>query len=657
MKFLKYWFHGASMKIFLGIRSNLIFNWLILFLFCSNICAVEYRSPNSINHGPMRYFFEQESETFSARWWSAINTKYARKAFGHEHGRKFEELPALFFNQADMRMSHMFQDCLVRTQSEFYNPLVRTANLRLRAEYFETGVTFGARWDYPFTINNSNQGRVGIRGTIPLKRCKVQKKDNEGVRSGAELQDVISIQPATAEALSNINSTTSDRSIMIRLDLLEALVQSSQRNSFMNYSDTSGGPGSAEVKAGRGKISLVPATPATGYPGTGGNEQRNLSLGAFAFIYSPEGLIPRPSEGNNIVAFSSTDDSSPVSNHVALKAFPKDAILSPGEIYVFDQKAVGNNASFYKNLADSAEKGVANRRDDQANKATVWAIPFAERTTTGVIIPGTGISSGGIPITANTLAEQITENAYEWLHDRGMDFETFTADDFGDLFTEVFYEQQINDKMLFEINGGITFPTGGKAKYKNNPYQIYAGNGGHVEVSAGGSFAFRFNDYANIKADGRYHWVLNKVEERAATFRGSAIKNIGPKIEADVKWQYFNGSVDLNLTHPGTHTITGTIGYGLTYKREDVVKFALEKMNSWMGKLYNATTSQFNDDLHELDNKLAAAHTNAIAHKLRIETSYLLSDWLEFFWGGAWTFAGRNTPYDIEGHTGFHVAF
>jgi hypothetical protein len=209
-----------------------------------------------------------------------------------------------------------------------------------------------------------------------------------------------------------------------------------------------------------------------------------------------------------------------------------------------------------------------------------------------------------------------------------------------------------------ELSGTIVVPTGGKALYKSNPYQMYAGNGGHWEVAPGALIAIKGCDFISIKADARYHFVLNALEERAACFEGAKIKNIGPKVEADVKWRYFTGNVDVNFTHPNTAAITGLVGYQFNYRHKEVLKYTVDSLQSWLGNgYYKEGDCFYSSNPFNLDEELAVKNTDSTYHKLRVETSYLLSGWVEFFCGGSWTFMGKNAMASIDGHVGFHVAF
>ncbi len=633
-------------------------------LFIPNLYSGEFRDPLIFNTGPIRFFFEEPSDNISFRWWSTAYSRISSKAFSSEHGRNTTELSTLLFGGADFRVSSIFQNCLAKHENINYNPLLRTARLRLKTDYTETGFVVGARWDYPFYNKDGLAGRVGIKASVPFKSCRINKYDTEGVKSGAELQDVIFTTKLSRgneeniitsnSAPANDSSSLSETTVsLVRLDFLEALPMNANKESFVNYELVKQSPVEYQVTLGSNNTSVKT---------TNGNlisttnpshtDLQSLASAAVGLIYTPEGQVPFAAR--NYMDPQAEDNGQVVE-------FPSDAKISgSNSIYAFVQNETPGK---YKTLADSADKSVAQRIKDQDAKANVWAIPIAYRP-----VSGSGdkldVDSGEYPLgTAVNLAQQVNSNVYEWFHDNGMDFESQPVNNIGDTSIELFWEQMLNDKTLAELNFGFVAPTSKKALYKNNPYQIYTGNGGHWEIAPGAKLAFKISNTVNLKIDGKYSWVISAVEERAATFKGSLIKNIGPKVDADVKWQYFVGNFDLNITHPSTASITGSLGYQIFYKREEKIKYGKEQMASWLGGVLTDVTIQgqakkhYIDDLHSLDALAAAKNTNSVSHKLKFESSYLLSGWLEFYWGGSWAFAGKNSPESVDGYFGFHVAF
>lgn len=635
--------------------------------------STDFREPINLVNGPMRYFFEESSDKPSLRWWSGAYNRFARRAFNEKTGRNFVEYPALIFGKSDFRTTQIFPDCNVKMNSQDYNPLLRTAKLRLRANYNEVGINLGVCWDYPFYGYTGNPGRFGIRGSVPFKRCKVTKVDTEGVKMGAELQDVLMIRRMRGGDISTGSASAASPAIqdgevtMVRLDFLEALTQGSGKEpqSYVNYDADDAANSLKRVKVGANysdasNLANVLAKPA----GAGDLTEAEGSQNLVALTYSKEGILPN-NENNFARSRVSGTAVSGVTAPNAFKLFPGDGDISghAGEQYVFKTSDAGASASIYKQLAEVVEnKDVASRVKDQDIKATVWAIPFAGfdvlNPTNAHIIEKYKTTLTDPLKTAETISDQVTQNVYEWFSARqeGVDFESFSVEKIGDIRMEVFIQQQVNNKFMVELSGMLVGPSGGKMKYRQNPYQVNAGNGGHWEVAPGAAVALKFNDYANLYLDGKYHFVLSHIEERPACFEKALIKNLGPKVEADVKQQYFVGNASLNLTHPSTAAITGTIGYQFIFRREEDLKYSVDEVETWLGKERQANGT-FATAKKKLDPRLAVKNTESISNRLRLEASYILSGCLEFFWGTGWTFIGKNTPATFDAYGGFHVAF
>lgn len=715
------------------VLTNLIVGWLLA-VCATTVNAIEFRAQLPVDRGPLRllqYDKDEKRSRTESQWWSVMYGRYADKAFTNEHGTATEPLVATLFNKADFRFSEIFPDSLVPLRSEYYNALLRTTKLHLRAEYYEAGLVFGLNWEHQISDTNS---RFGLRASLPLRYIKMEKIDVEGVRDGANLQDVVSVQPVTTEG------GDPNFSIMVRLDFAEALAQSGDRNSAISYhdaienrfkigSDTAdvatkgdfggtpaaivGGrdiPGAinsstsvikgtlssdiasqpnAGVRIGSsGTSGIFVRSPAVSEAGRrvardrGDGSGNDASQGAWlpgfyapldangggggagsvalkkepVAIYSTEGLIPR-APGQLIFLPSS-------SMYEELIAFPQNGSISGSKPHFFCSN------TNYSLLADEAPNiDVATRRANQAKKANVWLIPVAIQNAKGYVsdtaadnpltinaIPATG-HYGSLGILKN-LASQVTENTYEWLHDRGIDFETFTKEGLGDADAELFFEHTFAEQdTSVELAIGGKLPTGKKREYDRNPYYLPLGNGGHGEVRGSGTLSWRPSSWFNLKGFASYNLVLEGIEECRAAFSGATIKNFGPKAEASVEWQYFLGRVDATFVHPHSIRIVGLLGYEFYYKREEEFRFKDEKMQSWLGKLYDITSDSFLSSTHTLDNTLANQDTQAVGHRLHWELAYRHNSWLEMFLGGAWSFAGKNLARELDAHFGFNILF
>ena len=227
----------------------------------------------------------------------------------------------------------------------------------------------------------------------------------------------------------------------------------------------------------------------------------------------------------------------------------------------------------------------------------------------------------------------------------------------GDIDLDLFYEHTFSEDWVGELMVGLRLPTGGSSSYVGNPYRASLGNGNHWELKLGGLMAWQPIDWMNIKLNLLGSWVIEGTEERCATFKGANIKNMGPKVDADVDWAYFVGSLDFTLFHPKTDNLSTTIGYEFYYKTEDNINFKKTKITSWLARKWNETTNVWDDYEDTLDSKVAEKNTEAISHKIRWESRIQLNKWCEMFVGGSYIFAGQNMPRETDGHCGFNVKF
>jgi hypothetical protein len=75
-------------------------------------------------------------------------------------------------------------------------------------------------------------------------------------------------------------------------------------------------------------------------------------------------------------------------------------------------------------------------------------------------------------------------------------------------------------------------------------------------------------------------------------------------------------------------------------------------MASWLGKTIAGDANEFS-----LDSGLAESHTEAISHRLKLETSFRINQYFEIFANCAYTFAGQNVPREMDCSGGFFVTF
>lgn len=618
-----------------------------------SLAASQAQNPDYVDYGHFRDLFMDQAGEQHFNISTSMYRRIADKAFTSEVGTQTEPITKLMFNESDFRFSDVFPEQLVSLKSEFYNPLLRTARLHLRANYSEHGIVLGGSWDRPL---GNQGGRVGLRVKLPIKRVEVEKVDMEGVRAGAELQDVLSIQPVTDPE----DASFDGQAILVRLDFAEGLVQSSHRNSAVEFGNDAGKRttiGGLDVDHYRWNTPSVNAGTELVNPT---RIARNVAKKRTAFYknyvlitQSPEGFIPRNPDRKLVVRTDIPETDWPVA---------------------WTGENVGGSTAFFerdKDYSNLSDEGVSldQRKKNQELKEELWLIGVQAGTSTTEFPVTTrgevpAVLEGGTLFNLKALSEQVTENAYEWLHDRGVDFETFTSEGIGDLDGELYYEHPFTDGLIGELAVGLRAPTAEKVLYisdevsgRHNPYDMPLGNNGHWEAKVSGKMLWEPSRYYRINGDVSWSKVFEQDEERSATFKNSLIKNFGPKVMAKVDWWYFDGGADITFVHPSTKDISIQLGYRFFYKQTENLTFAKKTMPSWLGKKYDRTAGSFSTQNEMLDADLVTERTKISLHRVNWEVAYVWSDWVKTTWGGNWAFLGKNAFRDFDLHFGLAIDF
>ncbi len=648
---------------------------LLVTVTVSSVMATEFRTPLPTERGPIRYLFDKEPdrEGWDFSWWNSVHSREAHKAF-QSHGTSSKPLSAIFFNEADFRLNQIFPNSKVPLNTEFYNPFMRVLSISPRIAYQERSVNFGARFELPVW---KHKGRLGLRFFWPFRDIEIERKDS-GARDSAGLENVAASKLRRIEGV--IQNTNQDPGAVVdavfreeaytygwRLDFVEALALNTDFTPMIDW-ENNGNPGQITVADQAMYESM--------------NLARAEDPRAFV-VASPEGIIPFDKFGAIIDATApAIDPNAQVGPRVNIQVtpLPVNLVVDPAS----DDKFVGDavNKLSYAGLSDDINPnenigtGNNNECDIQLRKcladrkAGLWITSLHD---------GEGRELKGSETMRTKIQQAIAqypENAFEWMHDRGMDFDSTRRVGWGDLDIDLFYEHRFGRDLAAEFMFGVRFPTGHGDDYSKNPFQAHTGNGDHYEIKLGSMCAWSPWDWANIKFDWYYSWVLEATETRAAAFKGACIKNIGPCVKADVDWGYFVGRLDFTLFHPKTKALSSNIGYEFYYKSEDDIDFkdkctgkCITQLQSWLGREFKQTVTKENgavnvsaaNDLTEnlqcLDEELAESNSEQYGHKLRSETSYRFSRWFEGFAGTGYVFAGKNIAREFDLYAGFNVTW
>jgi hypothetical protein len=607
-----------------------IFSMACLF---SVVNATEFRSPLIVERGPMRYVFEGwDAKDYSLKLWAAGYYRESHKAF-LKHGTNTSHLSALFFNKSDFPLIEIFPNSAAPLNSENYSPFVAVGELHPRITYVEKGISLGGRVAFPVS---GNRGRFGFRVQVPFRRIEIEREDL-GDRDTNQLDDVL-----TGEIVNRYGNTVGTEASnafarAVRMDFLQAIPYTA----------------SIAVPTTAGNVPLLnfsanglPALP-NGEPYIAGNKDHwdvgNIWDRISVVIHSPEGTLPHSPD--RLLGIHQDPTAGTVADDLTVPptALPADGNVSDAKQYKF--VAANDYTPLNINTGTATAMAQARERSKQ-----LWITSVHLKDATGGNQFNTG-SKKLWPILDLAL-QNYNANMYEWMEDRDFELASETRSGIGDIDLDMFYEHQVGDDFAIEVMAGVRFPTGASDKYCTNPYRPHLGNGEHFEIKFGGMFAFQASDCIGVKVDGRFAFVLEATEKRSAAFKGAQIKNIGPCVDTDVSWEYFVGTFDFNLFHPKTNAISAVVGYEFYYKTQDSITFKQKTMESWLGK-----TTADEANLQELDHCIAERNTEAMSHKIRVETSFRINQYFELYFGGTYTFAGQNIPRECDGQCGFVVTF
>ncbi|MBU1008022.1 hypothetical protein KKA53_03015 [Candidatus Dependentiae bacterium] len=601
-------------------KKNLLVIAAITMLF-GTLVATEFRSPLIIERGPMRYVFEEWGESdCGLKVWSSCFTRESHKAF-LSHGTSTYPLSTLFFNKSCFNLSEIFPNSYVDPATQYYSPYLGVTQLKPRITYYEKGVSLGARWAHPVY---KNKGRVGLRIQVPFRSVEIEREDH-GDKDTNQLDDLM-----TGEIVDRAGTPAPATDVYaraIRLDFLQSLP----------YQDTGelifGFVGTSPRVLGDDAILWDTAAPAT------------VGKRVGVVIQADVGAAPRSPD--RFLGIHQNPSAAPAVTPVPT-ALGENGAISDDKQFYFASGA--DYSALNVNTGSASEKAAAQQKASQ-----LWVTSVHE--TGADNIPGLSSGSKLMWDRIDWVLNNYNDNVFEWLDDRGFEFATHRRCGIGDVDLDLFYEHQFNDDAAGEVMIGVRFPTGASDNYCCNPYRAQMGNGEHWEIKLGGMIAWQPIDWLNVKVDGRYSFVLSDDERRMAAFKGACVKNIGPCVKAKVSWEYFVGTVDLNLFHPKTDAISFVLGYEFYYKTKDSIDFKCRTIESWLGNKWDSDTSAWVENKQTLDHCVAERYTDAITHKIRLETSFRINKYFELFCGGAYTIAGRNAPRDCDGFGGFVVTF
>lgn len=240
--------------------------------------------------------------------------------------------------------------------------------------------------------------------------------------------------------------------------------------------------------------------------------------------------------------------------------------------------------------------------------------------------------------------ESVDDFALAFFGDKGVDFScSDCSTGAGDTFVQLYAGRMCE---CWFANGllGFRLPTG--TDY-DNPKRIYeqtTGNNGHFAVRLGAEGGYMPCEWLGIKLDFFWRHNFERNEKRAAAFKGAETRNIGPCIDARVKWNDFQFHADFTFLSPKCPDLGWDFGYELYAKTDDKVCFCRTEADDWVGKT------------EQLDACILEENTNTLSNKVRGE---IFNRWgcFQIFLGGSYIIAGRQVMKETEWHVGMKAYF
>jgi hypothetical protein len=513
-------------------------------------------------------------------------------------------LSTLFFGKADFRGEEAFINGIMPASCT-NNPALIFSKLYPRFDYNEHGVVLGLHAQRRFDAES--HWHCGGRISLPVKVIEIEQRrscGSERFEEGygdviVEYQQRVDEEPLTGNV------------IAYRLDFLSSLCWI-DGTPLVNYGD-----GTKDTT-----IAIVPIT-------------KYLTR-----------TIQVPHVGSDAPVSALRITSEKLPNPAALPdptgVYPLAKKVESATILAADGLGGANYERLVFNTTNNYADGLGNDRDAQRK---LFIVPNTKTVGGGVIEPDALLIQNKIQYLLNQLALTDGNSAEQFFKDHCI---CFCLSDYiagvGDLDTEIYVGYEGAHGYLDGIFG-VRFPTGKKPDDARRIYYQALGNKGHFEIKAALEGGWDPCDFFAVRCYFSYSYVIGATECRAPAFRGATIRNIpvGPAIQADVKWDYFLGNIDLGWYHPNNPNLGFTLGYECYAKRNDRVRLT-------------PMAKDFFDNTAQLDNCILECNTNTMTHKIRSEIFNRIG-YCEFFGGGSWIFAGRNALKETELHIGVAIYF
>lgn len=601
--------------------------------------SFEFRSPLSVqDRGYMHWllapadhawWYDQmpsakEHTDWNIHMWGAAYTRNASRAFfddcACDHDkitRKTTSLSQLWFGQAVFRGENVFaggtfagdpNDPTVQATQVLVNsvnPFLAFARISPVFDYNETGANIGI--DFARYVGNDDRYHIGGRFNIPFKIIEIEH--DSACAQEETLGDVVATRIVTFDEGPDQDQVE----YAYRYDFLSALA-------FDTVTTPTSIITTAPVLRYNDASTPVPGTiQLTGSRLTSTNAAQNDTDTPAAYITKTcGGAIPTP-------PFKKTPA------EVLGGALPADGSGDVGATY------------YMKTGVDYA----GNLALDRAMQGTLFVVPRS--------IPG-GPAAGELLDAAEWIYTNITkiieedllvsEPATTFFANNGIGFcgyERIVG--IGDFATEVYGGVGHYDDWFVDGIFGLQFPTGKRRKNSNQIFYQPTGNNGHVEIKLELDAGWKPRPWFAFEIRPAFIYACQRVEKRAAPFKGATVVNIGPEMDVKVSWPYFVLRTDFSFFHPHNPDLGFSIGYEMFAKGQDRISFCETVATDLLGRP-NQPLSECNYE----------RNTNSFSNKLRGQIFYRWN-YFEIFGGGTQMVSGRHIMKETEGNIGLAIYF
>ncbi len=503
----------------------------------------------------------------------------------------------LIFGKTNFRLEEAFPGADVGTYIGT-NPFVSLSTLTPRFEYSEAGAIFMAQLGTTFTCCDCDY-RAGLRARLPIRDLLVFDPCGAGNMIGETLDDVWQVR---SETIGTETDTKTNVVFAGRLDFLSALKR------------------------------------------------------VISFPYNPQDLVVYGTAATHTTMASNNVDVTPISD-----ISPMVEVIYRTDGTVPQLLQWGNYSSVGPTVLDGAGTNLGNDvrgrfeyatdyttlAGNTAAQAHLFVVPTVANT--GAISPEAvnNVVTGANQIKAaiEGAIQNMDDSIAEFYEDIHLAFCRGHNRGIGDLDLELYAGRNwgCNNDWWTDVMFGVRCPTGKAVCECLYPVLLPLGNNKHTELRVGAAAGWNTCDWIKFMLHGSYSWALKHCEKVAAPFTGATVKNLGPCVDAQVKWGYFLGDFDVSFF---TNDCCGfDLGYELYYKRCDDICLCATTATDWANR-----TAQ------PLDASVLSRNTKQMGHKAKVGIFSIIGD-CEI--GGGWStyFAGYNMPRETDFYLRMGVSF